>query len=85
MSVHFGSSEIFAEANNWILKFFIHSDGEVDLSFYVNDKRIGCGVRWMNDRSKVFALNGSTLGTPISLQQAESVLRRHRIEIALSD
>ncbi|KAL3781966.1 hypothetical protein HJC23_001311 [Cyclotella cryptica] len=60
---------------------YFYSDGDVDISLYVNDKRVGCGVRWNIDRSKVCLLNDSQLMNKISFQQADKILKRHRIEI----
>ena len=60
----------------------LNSDGDVDISLYVNDKRIGCGVRWNIDRSKTYLLNDSELVNEITIQQADKILKRHRIDIS---
>ncbi|KAL7519606.1 hypothetical protein ACHAWX_004369 [Stephanocyclus meneghinianus] len=61
---------------------YFYSDGDVDVSLYVNDKRVGCGVRWNFDRSKIYLLNDSELVNEITIQQADKILKRHRIDIS---
>lgn len=41
-----------------------YSDGELDVSFYSNDIRVGDGVRWNTDRTKASRLrDGKLVGT----------------------
>ncbi|KAL7434361.1 hypothetical protein ACHAXM_004017 [Skeletonema potamos] len=46
------------------------ADGEVDVSWYQEDRRIGEGVRWNSTRSKAYRLVRGTMKEEISLDEA---------------
>lgn len=46
------------------------ADGEVDVSWYEEDRRVGQGVRWNATRDKAFQLNRGTRQKEIPLDEA---------------
>ncbi len=52
-----------------------YNDGEVDISLYENDKRIGTSLRWSSDRQKVYELNDQNqVERRIHLDEASDIL-----------
>ncbi|KAL3776301.1 hypothetical protein ACHAW5_002610 [Stephanodiscus triporus] len=51
-------------------------DGEVDVSWYLEDKRVGDGVRWSANRLKAFKLTRGTKKEALSLDEAYTTAER---------
>ncbi|KAL3823819.1 hypothetical protein ACHAXA_011606, partial [Cyclostephanos tholiformis] len=57
-------------------------DGEVDVSWYQEDKRVGEGVRWTTDRKKAFRLVRGTKKEELSLDEAYATAERLGLSLA---
>ena len=50
-------------------------DGSLDICLYVNDQRIGVGVRWSANRTKAWLVEGGRVRKKISIAEA---VNKHR-------
>ena len=53
-------------------------DGSLDICLYVNDQRIGVGVRWSANRTKAWLVEGGRVRKKISI--AEAVSTQYKME-----
>lgn len=77
MAIHTGDvfeGEWSAHAKNGVGAYH-YRDGETDVSFYKDDKRVGYGVRWGSERRKLYLLNGSeVVRSNITMDEAKQIL-----------
>ena len=59
-------------------------DGEVDVSRYSSDYRVGEGARWSEDRKRSFRLVHGSIQEEIDLREADWIARRSWSFAALS-
>ncbi|KAL3797788.1 hypothetical protein ACHAWO_000405 [Cyclotella atomus] len=52
------------------------TDGRVEIYRYVNDSRVGDGVRWSADRKKAWKMNGGKVVKRISMDDATAIANR---------
>jgi len=52
---------------------YIWRDGEIDLSRYSSDHRVGEGARWSEDGQRAFRLLRGEVQEEISLREAENI------------
>ena len=52
------------------------TDGRVEIYRYVNDNRVGDGVRWSSDRKKAWKMNGGKVVKRISMEDATAIANR---------
>lgn len=52
------------------------TDGRVEIYRYVNDNRVGDGVRWSSDREKAWKMNGGKVVKRISMEDATAIANR---------
>ena len=61
------------------------ADGEVDVSWYEEDRRVGQGVRWNATRNKAFQLMRGTRQKEIPLDEAYKTAEKLGLNLAKAD
>ena len=51
------------------------TDGRVDIYRYVNDNRVGSGVRWSKNRDKAWLMNGGKAIRRVTLTEAIAIAK----------
>ena len=67
------------------VKFFQGTDGEVDVSRYNEDRRVGEGVRWNSTRSKAYRLVRGAKKEEISLDEAYNMAEKLGLNLEKMD
>lgn len=52
------------------------TDGRVEIYRYVNDARVGDGVRWSANRKKAWRMNDGKVTKRVSIEEAAAIAKR---------
>lgn len=52
------------------------TDGRVEIYRYVNDSRVGDGVRWSANRKKAWRMNDGKVTKKVSIEEAAAIAKR---------